>query len=251
MRSLTLALLLAIPLAAQESKYEQILVPFDTMVLETAAATWRSDLWVRNDGSASINLLPEECFAFGLPVPCNARLDVAAGRTQRLDAFPLENAEFPGVLLYVPRGRSRDVTFNLRIRDQNRGLDDIGTDIPVVREGEMRTGKTSLINIPIQPNGRIDLRIYSAVPVTAEYVVRMYAEPTGDLLSERTYSRVMPTDPPSPARVPVTVNASSIFRGWVIDRVRVEVEPKSAWPYYPLLTITNNRNNQLTVVTPQ
>ena len=251
MRSLILAFLLASPLAAQQSQYEQILVPFDTMNLETGHGMWRAELWVRNDGTAPVNVWAEECFSFGQPTPCDRRVDVPAGRTMQLDLFGPVSADSPGVVLYVRRERSADVTFNLRVRDLNRGLDDIGTELPVVREAEMKTGKATLINVPLQPNGRVNLRIY--VPdAGGSFVVRMFAEPSGDLLAERTYVRGQPTDPPFPARIPVMLDASGVLRGWIVDRVRIVVErTNSNLPFYPLLTITNNRNNQITTVTPQ
>lgn len=249
MRSLILTLLLAVPLAAQESKYEQILVPFDTMTMETAGAMWRAELWVRNDGTTPVNVWAEECFQFGHPVSCGRRVDVPAGRTMQLDLFDNTNPHSPGVVLYVQRERSRDLTFDLRVRDIHRGLDDLGTELPVIRYAQLRTGITSLINVPLQPNGRLSLRIYS--PAGGVFKVRMYAEPTGDLLEEETFVLGQATDFPVPPIVPVMIDASAIFPGWVVDRVRVEVEPVGSSPYYPLLTITNRRNNHITTVTPQ
>lgn len=252
MRSLILALVVTVPLSAQpQPDFEQILVPFDTMTLPSGNGDWRAELWVRNESARPVNVWAEECSWLGQPASCGRRVDIPSGRTMLLDLFESANAEFPGVVLYVRRERSADVTFNLRVRDLNRGLDDIGTELPVVREAEMKTGTTTLINVPLQPNGRVNLRLYAPDPA-ASFVVRMYAEPSGDLLAERTYVAVHPTDPPFPTIIPVTIDASSVFRGWIVDRVRVTVErTSSSQPYWPLLTITNRRNNQITTVTPQ
>jgi hypothetical protein len=254
MRPLLLALLLlpSLALAQQIPGYEQILVPFDSMTLESGGARWHAELWARNDGASAINLFPDVCYSFGQPFPCDRRIDVPAGQTVLLDVFALPSAEYPGVLLYVPRGRSGDVTFNLRIRDLNRGADAIGTEIPVVRQEGLKTGTATLINVPLSPNGRIDLRLYVPDPVGG-FTVRMYAEATGALLGQRTFVMGLPTDPPYPLIVPMTINASDIFRGWVADRVRVTIERTlgADRPFWPLLTITNQRNNQITVISPQ
>lgn len=254
MRPLILALLLlpSLAVAQQIPEYEQILVPFDAMTLESGGARWHAELWVRNDGATSINLFPEVCYDIGQPFPCTRRIDVPAGKTVLVDVFEPPNAEFPGVLFYVPRGRSGDVTFNLRIRDLNRGADAIGTEIPVVREDDLKKGTATLINVPLSPNGRVDLRLYVPDPAGG-FTVRLFAEPTGALLGQRTYVMGFPTDPPYPLLAPITINASDIFRGWIADRVRVTVERTigADRPFWPLLTITNQRNNQITVVSPQ
>ncbi len=254
MRPLILVLLLlpTLAFAQQIPQYEQILVPFDTMTLESGGARWHAELWVRNDGTSSINLVPEVCYSFGQPGPCARRIDVPAGQTVLLDVFPPSNAEFPGVLFYVPRGRSGDVTFNLRIRDLNRGADAIGTEIPVIREDDLKTGTATLINVPLSQTGRVNLRLYVPDPAGG-FTVRLYGEPGDRLLGQRSYVLGLPTDPPYPLFIPITIDASDIFRGWIADRVRVTVERTigADRPFWPLLTITNQRNNQITVVSPQ
>ena len=252
MRHFLLALILVPSIAtAQTATYEQILVPFDTMTLPTGGALWRAELWVRNDGASPVNLWAADCSSFGNPVVCPLRIDVPPERTVLVDVREPVNADHPGVLLYVPRQRAGELTFNLRVRDLNQGTQAIGTDIPVVRESEMRRGKTTFINVPLQPNGRVDLRLY--VPQSgATFDVKVYAEPAGHLLAERTYSHVGVVEETQPPLVPVTINAGSVFRGWIVDRVRVTVERTGTdAPYWPLLTITNRHNNQITVVTSQ
>lgn len=254
MRPLLLALLALTTLSAAAQNigpYEQILVPFDTMNLVTASGRWRSELWARNNGSAPVNIWAQECFRFGQPVACSRRMEVPAGKTLLLDGFEPDGAA-PGVLLYIPRGRSSDVTFNLRVRDLSRGLDDLGTELPVVREAEMKSGRVSLINVPLQPNARIHLRLYAPHPQAA-FTVRMFAEPAGEVLAQAIYASGTPADGSDPAELPLMIDASSIFRGWIIDRVHVTVEmmmPQNG-TFFPLLTITNQRNNHVTTVTPQ
>ena len=253
LRTLSFVLLsfLAIaPITDAQTRFEPILVPFDSMTLAAGGTMWRAELWVRNSGNSVVNIWASECFHFGEPVACSRRLDVPPGRTILADGFE-PDGQMPGVLLYVDRDRRDDVTFNLRVRDVNRP-DSFGTEIPVVREAEMLTGTTTLINVPLQPNGRIHLRLYAYQP-SAAFTVRMYAEPDGGLLAQAVYATAVPPEGIEPAELPLMVDASSIFRGWIIDRVRVTVEMTSpqGGKFWPLLTITNTRNSQITTVTPQ
>lgn len=249
MRFLLVAVLVALPAqVSAQSQYKKILVPFDSVTLRSASGTWRADLWVRNSGSTPVNLYPEECHGIGMPVPCERRVDVPADRTVRLD-LRNDDANLPGAFLFVPADRLGDVSVNLRVRDLDRHGDAIGTEIPVVRWSDAKTGVATMLNVPLETNGRNHLRIYTDPTTGAEFVVRVYGEPDGRPLAQGSFRFVGPTD--QPPYWPVVVDASAIFRGWIADRVRVTVE--SAEPgvrYWPLLTITNRQNNQITVVSP-
>ena len=247
MRPLVLALLLLPSLAfAQQPQYEQILVPFDSVTLQTGGARWHADFWVRNDTTQQVNLFPERCFFIGLEAPCTTKILVPAQQTVRLDL----QQQFSGVFVYVRSDLRDHIHFSLRIRDVEQGTEQIGTEIPVVRQSEMKTTKATIINVPLLPNGKVDLRIYTDSP-GASFRVRLLAEPSGHLLAERVYQFGGPTDPPIPTVVPVVVDASSVFRPWIADQVRVEIENGLASRFWPLLTVTNQRNNQITVVSPQ
>ena len=114
----------------------------------------------------------------------------------------------------------------------------------------LKTAKATLINVPLVPTGKVDLRIYMFESPYARFTVRLFAEPSGDQLAERQYQWIGVTDPPAPAHTPVVVDASSIFRPWIADQVRVVIETDSG-SFWPLLTVTNRRNNQITVISPQ
>ncbi|HET7704560.1 MAG TPA: hypothetical protein VFM36_00595 [Thermoanaerobaculia bacterium] len=247
MRPLILALLLLPSLAFAQQQYDPMLVPFDSATVETPGARWHADLWVRNGTDHDVNLFPERCHSIVGEIPCTTKIIVPARRTIRLDVIE----QFAGIYLYVPSHLKNDIHFSLRIRDLNRGADQIGTEIPVVSlRSQMKKGKVTIINVPLLPNGKVDLRIYTDLPVGL-YAVRLFAEPSGQLLSERVYHQSGSTDPVIPPLVPLMVDASSIFRGWVADQVRVEIESATSDLFWPLLTITNQRNNQITVVSPQ
>ncbi|MGZ8867023.1 MAG: hypothetical protein ACXW2P_01675 [Thermoanaerobaculia bacterium] len=252
MRPLLLALLLLPSLAfAQQPQYEQILVPFDSVSLEVPGARWHADLWVRNDTAQQVNLFPERCFFIGLEAPCTTKILVPAQRTVRLDLLSGFSPQRPGVFLYVRSDLKDDIQFSLRVRDADRGADQIGTEIPIARPSDLETTKATLINVPLLPTGKVDLRIYMFDAPHARFTVRLFAEPSGDRLAERQYQWIGVTDAPVPAVMPVVVDASSIFRAWIVDQVRVVIESDAGVRFWPLLTITNRRNNQITVVRPQ
>jgi hypothetical protein len=252
MRPLILALLLlpSLLFAQQIPQYEQVLVPFDSVSLEVPGARWHADLWVRNDTAQQVNLFPERCSFIGLEAPCTTKILVPAQQTVRLDLLPGFSPQRPGVFLYVRSDLKDDIHFSLRIRDADRGADQIGTEFPIAGPSDLKTAKATLINVPLLPTGKVDLRIYMFESPYARFTVRLFAEPSGDQLAERQYQWIGVTDPPAPAHTPVVVDASSIFRPWIADQVRVVIETDSG-SFWPLLTVTNRRNNQITVISPQ
>ena len=215
---------------------------------------WSAELWIRNDSDQSVNLFPERCFFIGLEHPCSFRYDVPA-RSTVLANLANTTADSPGVFLYVPRDRVREVHFNLRIRELTKAADSYGTQIPVVRVRDFPTGTATLLNVPLQFGARLNLRVYTPDDFSSEFVVRLFADPSGLPLGERKFPgpRPRPTDPIFPMLFAPDINLSAAFAGLVADRVRVVVERTfpAGQPFWPMLTITNNRTNSVTVVTPQ
>jgi hypothetical protein len=246
----TIAVLVAfltVPLFAQSTEFEQVLAPFDTMSFGgLLGSQWAAELWVRNDSAQPVNLFPERCVHIGGEFPCTRRIDVPARTTMRLDTA-YTTAGSPGVFLYVPRARVNDVHFNLRIR----GGANVGTEIPVVREREWRTGKANLLNVPLQFGSRLNLRVYTLDAPGGNFTVRMYGDPGDVLLSERKFAIPMPALESFPPVFAFVNDLSSALRGLVADRVRVEIEVDGGRNLWPLLTITDNATQHVTVVTAQ
>ena len=252
-----LSLVIAVSAVAQsQPQYEQVLAPFDTMQFGgLAGSQWRAELWVRNDSDQAVNLFPETCYWIGGPEVCQTRIDVSARSTVIADVAHT-SADRPGVFLYVPSGRVSDVSFNLRIRDLTHAADSYGTEIPVVRVTDFPRRRATLLNVPMQFGTRIHLRVYMPDLISSQFVVRIYADPGDILLRERTFSLLpQPTDPPSPLLFAPVIDLSAAFGGLIADRVRVVIERESgatgADSFWPMLTITNNRSNHVTVVTPR
>jgi hypothetical protein len=240
--------------AADDTLFEQVLVPFDTQTITGVNTIWTAELRVRNDGDQPINLFPEKCFFLGREFPCFQRADVPARTTILLDQIKPDYATPAAIFLYVPKARAADVSFNLRVAAAG---DPIGTEIPVVRERNYRTGRTTLLNIPLGAGSRPSLRIYSPILLSHVFRVRIYRDPGDVLILERSFELIVPTDPPIPAVVPIMVDASSALADASLQnpgRVRVTIEqsfPQSALPYWPLATITDNATQRIIAITPQ
>lgn len=237
--------------------FEQVLVPFDTATIPGQFGTrWSAELWVRNDAEQPVNLFPERCSFIGREGPCRRRIDVPGNTTALLDVMEMTSDRWPGVLLYIPQDRIGDVYFNLRIRDLSKQLESAGTEVPIVREAELRTGRTALLNVTLEAGFRANLRVYSPDLFGAQFVVRVYRQSTDELLVDRAFSEMLPTDAPFPPLVPATFDLSAALDEAALaggDRVRVSIE--RTWPagarFWPLLGITNNLTQEVRFVTPQ
>jgi len=238
--------------------FEQVLVPFDTATIPGQFGTrWSAELWVRNDAERPVNLFPERCSFIGLEGPCPKRIDVPGNTTTLLDVLAFTYGDrAPGVLLYIPQDRIGDIYFNLRIRDLSKQLESAGTEVPIVREAELRTGRTTLLNVPLKAGSRANLRVYSPDLFGARFVVRVYRQSTDELLVDRAFSEGFPTDPPFPPLVPATFDFSAAlhdagFAGG--GGVRVVIEPirPGGTRFWPLLGITDNVTQEVTFITPQ
>ena len=252
-----LSLVIAVSAVAQsQPQYEQVLAPFDTMQFAGLHGTqWRAELWIRNDSDQAVNLFPETCYWMGRPEPCTTRIVIPARSTVLSDAA-YTPATQPGVFFYVPNDRVKDISLSLRIRELTHASDSFGTSIPVVSVSDFPKGRATLLNVPMQFGTRIHLRVYTPEFVSSRFIVRIYADPGDILLGERTFVHALPTDPPSPLHFAPMIDLSSAFAGLIADRVRVVIEREGLQPgatnsFWPMLTITNNRSNHVTVVTPR
>jgi hypothetical protein len=257
MRALALIFLLAsTALAADNVIYEQVLIPFDTLTVPGVGTVWSAELHVRNDGNTPVNLFPETCLSFGTPFPCDLRIDVPAQTTVLLDVFDDRFTRTPfGLFVYVPTTRLDDVSFSLLVRASSGS---IGTAIPVVRRSAYRSGRTTLLNVPLGSGTRASLRIYcSDVNFGHAFNVRVYREPGNDLMLQQSVFFGGPTDAPVPPIVPLMFDVSSLLSDASLQkpgRVRVTIEPTfplSSSGYWPLLTVTDNATQQVTAFTPQ
>lgn len=258
LRPVFLAILLAFATnayAQQEPPYVQVLVPFDTLLVNGGGGElWSAELLVRNSADVAVNLFPETCFVFGRPFPCERRIAVPPGETHALDVLESDSLQNPGLLLYVPITHREYVDFTLTVR--NLASDDrIGTSIPIVERSQLLP-HARIVGVPLDSEHRPTLRVYDPfLPPNAVFRVRVIDEATNAVIFDREYSRFLPTDPPSPALVPATFDFSDALEAAMASgSQRVTVTVERIWPrqlgFWPMISITSNRDGRIAVFTP-
>src|SRR5687767_8778761 len=85
-----------------QPSHEQVLVPFDTVVVADAGVRWSAELRVRNSSDVEINLFPEKCSWIGLVTPCETKIVIPPQTTKLVDVLSSTSLHSPGILLYVP-----------------------------------------------------------------------------------------------------------------------------------------------------
>lgn len=250
--------------------YERLLIPVVAPfgVGGVNGSLWYTQFAARNDAPRSVQIFQDECAFFCLA--CGPVIECTGGTaTSPHAAFTglvLPYDPRAGAFLYVERPYADSVSFNLRLQELSRLREGAGTEIPVVREREFRTSTTQLLNVPMRSNFRQQLRIFGVSSPSGEgrVTVRIFAmngvEPlaTTDLsllVGERSRLR-NPDDTPRPSNPAYAelANIGDVFRGALagVDQVRMEIEPVTpGLVFWPMISVTNNETQQVTLVTPQ
>lgn len=243
------------------ANYEVVLVPIAVQSQPVDGAfgsRWTSELWVYNRSSSYAELFN------GLPGcikanPLGCLNDPFPGMPPNT-MFSLTTLSFPprqAFLYYLQRGRDRDVTFSLRVRDLSRSPDNAGTEIPLGRESAFSSDRVELINVPIEDTSRTSLRIYNiggGFSQTAE--VRLLAMGAGGTpVAEKsvTVTRVPEFGDNHgfdiSAGVAFIADLRSELGNPSAGKYRIEVVPNgfNAWA---LATVTNNNTQLVTAIAP-
>ena len=244
--------------------YERILIP---LIVSTSSGAfgsiWQTELRAFSDSDADIRLFPQlyhcpiTCDpppAFGFPLPKRGmqyvRPDVGSGGAVQ------------GVLLYTRRGHGDLLHMNLVVRDLSREATSAGTEVPVVRESELRTGKLHLMNVRLDSRFRHALRIYDAdARDDAAVRVRLLDPIFGQLLWEKTARFTVDRSVSAGPFTELPARPGYIAIGGITDNLpelpnvrelRLEIEPLTAGlRYWAFVSTTNNATQQVTLITPQ
>lgn len=248
--------------------YERILVPVVSQARPGAfGSRWRTELTVRNEADVPAHVFQQECSFF---CSCSAMVLCTAGEIPphhlAIGAIaPARNPSNVGAFIYVNRRLADDLAIQLRVRDISRDAENWGTEIPVVRDRNMRRAVTRLLDVPLTAGFRQHLRVYGASSPSGEgdLVVRFYAKDGTDVLAERVVTLLpgtldrqpdrLPTDdqlPEVPAYAEITSLASIV--GTEIGVIRLEITPlTTGLKYWAMVSVTNNSTQQVTLITPQ
>jgi len=265
------ALMLAIAAAGaygEDRPPQRVLVPVYTAdpIPGVNGASWTTDLWISNSGSANATVdgILWDCFL----EQCGPA-SVEPGVTFHTGP---EAGGLHGALLYLDPTTSGTVGFSLRFRDLSRQSSTWGTGLPVVREDAFRTSIFSLVDVPVTEGFRQTLRIYELDGTEREASVRVrvfrmdeaHTQPYDDPDSSLGESVIplhfaAPTPPVTPGEATLlhpgyaeVTDLASLAPLGDAERVRLEIEPVTAGlKLWAFVTVIHNESQHATVVTPQ
>ncbi|HEX6178704.1 MAG TPA: hypothetical protein VF057_10125 [Thermoanaerobaculia bacterium] len=227
-------------LVADPAFFEPILVPVYFKGPGAHGAQWQTELSVRNDTEFPLTAVPDPLARACFPI-CDPRLQ--GGTTVKLR--PGNDGLVTGYVFHIPRQASPNVQFHLLVRDESRQAEALGTEVPVVREGDLFEGTFRLLNVPTDERFRIDLRLYAVDrPATMRLVIRDMFAP--DILVSTEILSV-------PERLYLS-NLRAMYPQIAASRsVRIDVEPvhAAAGRFWGFASITNNDTQHVTVISPQ
>lgn len=247
--------------ASADEDWQKILVPvyLDAPVNGANGSQWKSDLWMRNDATQPIQIAPWPCEGEACPaVFPNTKILQGGEAMHNLAPFFRPPSSNPTRLLYVKKSEAASVSMNLRIADVSRAGLNAGTEIPMVRDAQFRSGTVTLHNVPFDSRFRLMLRINEMAYSEARFRVTTFAqqEGTGGELVNSVELTATTTE-----TGPFRSQAAYVSYTWdelllqprvFPSAVRVEITPLNPGSrFWPFVSITNNDTQLVTLVTPQ
>ncbi len=235
--------------AADPAIFERVLFPVLSRSGGAGGSEWRSEAVISNPTNFPIlnanTIEPIVC----IDSPCGELLEPKARRSFSGEQYP------QGVALMVPRREADNLAFSLRIRDVSREADTLGTEVPVIRESEMiRNGELTLLDVPLDPRYRTKVRIYN-FPDPADdrypeqYDVTIRAVVDGKTVYFPGIARARGCTGVACAWTPRYIEADLAPRGpGARADIYISFGDSLGWAF---ASITNNKTQQVTTVTPQ
>lgn len=261
------AFLITLPAMAQDTaSYETVLLPVANELTNGAhGSQWVTQFSVFNASGRNIDPNAPAYDVYPLKVICVVSACIPtlplieSQRSALPGLFKPPAPAPPGLLLHVRRDLAAQLHYELRVRDISRMFFNAGTEIPVVRETELRTGKIQLLDVPVEGNFRHTLRIYDPDRRPTSVVrLRIFPAGAGGALAEQDITLTQQPDGdckpgdcyPSYGGIPfLTAAFPSITRAM---QVRVELEPLTpGLRYWGFVSVINNESQQVTTITPQ
>lgn len=238
-------------LFAQVADRETILVPIVLFGTWPGAegSLWRSEFSVYARGErVRMDQLFDclSCLPF-YDIPANTAVNPPIGTNP---------SEPSGRLLFLVRETAANAVMNLRIRDISREALTWGTELPLVREKDFRTGTITLVEVPTDARFRVALRIYGvdALVPNQSFRIQIFDEVTGALLVDdiRLARYAEPSSPQRPATVELTSLTAAYPSLSATERLRIDIAPTDpARRFWAFVSIANNTTQQVTTITPQ
>jgi hypothetical protein len=246
--------------------YEKILLPVVLFqpVAGAADSLWTTDFWIRNGAGQPVSIYPYDWLLCSINV-CVPEVPPPPPTPQGISFRPITGGD-RGLFLFVDRRNAGDVSFELRCRDTSRQGSTWGTEIPVVRESQFRSGRLMLMDVPTSSAFRRALRIYGLrTSGPGDVVVRIYGIEPGlrspfhpearadELLGEA----IVHLNAPDPNFFPVyplyadVGDLGSVAPVGSHERIAVEVAPLTPeLPIWAFISVVHNETQNLTVISP-
>jgi hypothetical protein len=232
--------------------FEKILIPVAYNGPGARGSQWRTSVSVTNLSERSIDT-PEPTFAEVL-LGCSAPRSRILARTTTATCGPDHQA---GQLVYLRKRFAGDLHFGARIFDTSRGDVNAGTEVPVVRDRDLRD-HIVLVNVPIDARFRTSLRVYNPHRfITRVHLRFLHAVDPSIVLGQTDIDLTAPQENGSfPLRPSFHFIDDLAARFPAIageGRVQIELTPNELTrsPIWAMASITNNETQMVTVVTPQ
>jgi hypothetical protein len=249
--SCTLSILVALALAAPLFAAELVLVPIWYQGYGAQGSQWLTHLSVYNDGTY---IEPLD----GGVLPCQWLIDPCPRGFWKdmMLVYQAPESRTGGFVMAVPDGSP--LVYSLRVFEARAHLEDLGVDIPVVRERDLRAGPIQLMDVPASDPDvfRYTLRVYAlgAAPFAA---VRINGYMTMfDGSSDLVLTRDLVLAPVRHGLGHHYAEETEVVRQLILatggmGRLRVEIEPLTPHlRWWGMLSATNNRTQDVTIVTP-
>lgn len=244
---LFLSLLAAAPAVAQPAEdYRKLLVPVYVRqpVPGAFGSVWATALHGFFDGDNAPRVIrPCNLFECAVEIPPQRMVEVV----------PLLSIDRTSTFLFVHEDDLDSLTLQLRVQDLSRQSQTWGTELPIVPEGEAFTMPIDLLGVPIAPEFRQTLRVYSFDTEPAEVEVRIYGSGGEENLLGSRILALNPHQSPSedaPAQGEIGWLGSE-FPALPHQAVRVRIVPRTeGLRYWAFVSITNNETQHITTITP-
>lgn len=240
--------------------WEPLLIPVYIEGLQSGAAgsQWRTNLWIQNGGKETLLLAPWPCLFDLCPAIFPLTKALLPGESQHNLPATFPQAGVFRRIVYLNRTSADNALLSLRVLDESGIAVDSGTEIPVVRERNLLTSATTLINVPLL-NNRLLLRVYDVALTSAQFRVRVFVQ--GEVLpdtplAEKTLNAVTSDHAelhviPAYAEYPIEISFGPVLLA-KDAAVRVEITPLTEGSrYWAFVSATNNSTNHVTLTTPQ
>jgi len=235
------------------AQYERFLLP--TLISNVPGmygSLWDSSFVLYNGSDVDAWYEPQQIYC---PFECTSNV-ISPGTAGAPYTFFAHPGEPPGRLFYVKKDSASRVSFALRVKDLTRQALAEGTEIPVVRDSELRTAKMQLLDVPTGTTSRVALRVYDADATGAGSVrIRIFSQADGTLLASTELPLLVwqvSTPPFVPGYAQILDLRDTFPQIAAHDRIRVELEPATeGLRYWAFLTVANKTTQFVTTITEQ